>query len=227
MSASEAKTVLCYGDSNTHGTVAMTGPDEGERLPFATRWPNVLAAELGSGWRVIDEGQPGRTTVHDDPVEGVHKNGLRALPVLLETHCPVDVAVIMLGTNDLKTRFSVGPDDVARSIQRLANVVDTSCAGPSGRAPDAILVAPVPIEESGWLAEMFAGGAVKSRGLGAAIAEVARRLGAGFIDAGEFAEVDPLDGIHLTTEGHEAIGKAVAATVLARAGGYSHGRKPC
>jgi hypothetical protein len=99
------------------------------RHPPRHRWPHVMAEALGSPWRVIDEGHPGRTTVHDDPIEGAHKNGLRSLPVALESHRPVDLVILMLGTNDLKTRFALPPIDIARGVERLARWL-TSPAGP-------------------------------------------------------------------------------------------------
>ena len=74
------RVVLCYGDFNTHGTAPMATLDDMVRLGPAERWPGVLAAVLGAGWRVIEEGLPGRTTVHPDPVSGVHKNGLACCP---------------------------------------------------------------------------------------------------------------------------------------------------
>jgi len=204
------RTVLCFGDSNTHGTVALTSFSERHRFAPETRWPGVLAAELGPGWHVIEEGHPGRTTVHDDPVEGAHKNGLTMLPALLESHRPIDVVTIMLGTNDLKARFSVTPQDIARSVERLARLVLASDVGPDGGAPAVILMAPSPIEEVGLLAEMFAGGQAKSMELADDIAAVAADLGLPFLDAGRLAHVDPVDGIHLMPDGHRAIGRAVA-----------------
>ncbi len=118
------------------------------------------------------------------------------LPALLETHRPVDVVLLMLGTNDLKQRFSVNAMDIALSLERLVGVIRASAAGPGGAAPGVLLVAPPPIEEVGCLAEMFAGGAAKSQALGARIAAVAARLGLPFLDAGRLVKVSPVDGIH-------------------------------
>lgn len=210
------RSVLCFGDSNTHGTLAMHARGDLGRLPWHLRWPGVVSRALGEGWNVIEEGQPGRTTVHDDPVEGAHKNGLRALPVLLETHRPIDVVILMLGTNDLKARFSVTHNDIAPSIERLVSVVRTSHAGPDGRPPDVMIVAPVPVVEAGWLGGIFAGAAEKSSMLSHALEGLAARLGLSFVDAGTLAEVDPVDGVHITAEGHEAIGRAIAARIAVR-----------
>src|SRR5262245_18689824 len=104
-------TVLCYGDSNTHGTPPMSDMADQGRYPADQRWTGVLRRELGAGWTMIEEGLPGRTTVHDDPIEGVHKNGRRYLLPCLESHRPLDAIVLMLGTNDLKARFSLPAED--------------------------------------------------------------------------------------------------------------------
>ncbi|MEL6168712.1 MAG: SGNH/GDSL hydrolase family protein [Pseudomonadota bacterium] len=212
------RAILCFGDSNTHGTLAVEGPGRLKRLPRDNRWPGIMAAELGAGFHVIEEGHPGRTTVHPDPVSGIHKNGLASFPAILETHRPLAAVVIMLGTNDLKAMFGVGPSDIARSVERLVHVARSFDGAAETGVPDITLVAPVPILEAGWLAEMFAGGAEKSRRLAPALAEAAARLGTGFVDAGTLAQVDPTDGIHLTADAHIAIGRAVAEAVRARLG---------
>jgi lysophospholipase L1-like esterase len=207
------RTVLLFGDSNTHGTTPMAHIGDIGRHPEEQRWPGVLARALGAGWRVIDEGHPGRTTLHDDPIEGAHKNGLRALPALLESHRPLDLVVIMLGTNDLKRRFSVTASDIAASAEKLILAVRQSEAGPNLGAPPVLLVAPPPIAETGCLAGMFEGGAAKSLTLGARMAEAAERQGVAFLDLAGRVEVDPLDGIHYGIAAHAAIGAAVAEAI--------------
>jgi lysophospholipase L1-like esterase len=162
---------------------------------------------------VVEEGHPGRTTVHDDPVEGPHRNGLTILPAILESHRPIDVVMLMLGTNDLKPRFSVTAGDIALSLRKLAEVIGASAAGPAGGAPAILLVAPPPVAETGCLAEIFEGGAAKSRLLGARIGDVALRLGLPFEDAGRMIAVCPLDGVHYDAETHAVLGRAMAAAV--------------
>lgn len=205
--------VLCYGDSNTHGTPPMAELGELDRFGPEVRWPGVMATTLGTGCTVIEEGLPGRTTVHDDPVEGAWKNGLAVLPAVLESHRPVDLVVILLGCNDLKARFAVTAGDIAESCGRLALAVRASVAGPEGRAPAVLLAAPPPIEETGVLADMFAGGAEKSRRLADTVAAVAARHRVGFFDAGRVAAVDPRDGIHFSAETHRRLGLAMAQAV--------------
>lgn len=203
--------ILVFGDSNSHGTVALRKLGQLDRLAPDLRWPNVMESVLGV--EVICEGHPGRTTVHPDPIDGVHKNGMAALPALLESHRPIDLVVIMLGTNDCKARFGLRGWDIAASVGKLAQVVQGSNAGPKGQAPDVLLVAPVPVEEAGVLAEMFQGGPARSRAIAPALRDEAERLDCGFFDAGRICAVDPVDGVHLTAEGHAALGRALADAV--------------
>lgn len=209
-------TLLVFGDSNSHGTLPLSRLGQLDRHPPTARWPSVMARALGV--EVIAEGHPGRTTVHDDPIDGAHKNGMTALPALLESHRPIDLVIIMLGTNDCKARFGLRGWDIAAGIGKLALTVQGSTAGPGGRAPDVMLVAPVPVEEAGVLAEMFQGGPVRSRAIAPALRAEAERLGCGFFDAGRICAVDAVDGVHLSAEAQMALGQAMADAVRPRLG---------
>lgn len=216
--ADAVRTVLCYGDSNTHGTCPMRDLQDNRRFGPADRWPGRMAAALGAGWRVIEEGHPGRTTVHPDPIEGAHKNGLAVLPAILESHRPLDCVVLMLGTNDLKARFSVTPHDIALAVERLVVTILQSGAGPEEGSPAILLIAPPPVRETGFLAEMFQGAEAKSHRLAARFAEVAERNGAGFLDAGLLIAPGPDEGIHLDAAAHEKLGLAAAEATAAMMG---------
>ena len=207
------RTILCYGDSNTHGTPPMSDLDAMDRFGPGQRWPGLMAANLGHGWTVIEEGHPGRTTLHDDPVEGAHRNGLTILPAILESHRPIDLVILKLGTNDLKPRFSVNAADIAMSLGRLIDVVRMSNSGPRGGAPQVLLVAPPPIFETGCLAEIFAGGAALSQALGPACRAVAARRDVPFVDAGDHITVSAVDGIHYDASAHATLAIVLAAAV--------------
>lgn len=206
------RTLMLFGDSNTHGTMALPDLGMAGRFGREERWAGRLARLLPD-WEVIAEGHPGRTTVHDDPVEGAHRNGLRVLPAILESHKPVDVVLLMLGTNDLKERFSVNAGDIALSLERLVRVIRASACGPGDGAPEVLLVCPPPIEEVGCLARMFAGGAAKSRALAGEVQAAAERLGVPFLDAGQVVKVSPIDGIHYGAEANPALAEAFAAAI--------------
>jgi lysophospholipase L1-like esterase len=208
------RTILLFGDSNTHGTMPLPDLGFSGRFDREARWAGRLA-KLLPDWEVIAEGHPGRTTVHDDPVEGAHRNGLTVLPALLESHKPVDVVLVMLGTNDLKERFSVNAGDIALSLERLVRMIRASDCGPGGAGPQVLLVAPPPIIEVGCLRGMFAGGAAKSAGLAAEIEAAAKRVGVPFLDAGKVVKVSAIDGIHYDAEANPALAQAIADAVLA------------
>jgi len=174
-----------------------------------------MRRQLGSGWEVIEEGQPGRTTMRDDPVEGGHKNGLKALPICLESHLPLALVILMLGTNDLKQRFAATAGDVAHSIEILVRSIQSSEAGPAGAQPAVIVVAPAPIQEVDRFGDMFMGGAEKSVQLAGLVCDVAKRTGATFLDAGAFVGSSPVDGIHLDSGAHRMLGTEIAKTVQA------------
>ena len=100
MKGYKMKRILCFGDSNTWGW----NPANKERFDENSRWTGILKNKLGENYDIIEEGLNGRTTVWDDPIEG-YKNGKKHLPSCLESHRPLDIVVLMLGTNDLKSRF--------------------------------------------------------------------------------------------------------------------------
>lgn len=206
------RTLLCFGDSNTHGTRPMETLAGNGRFARKDRWTDQLAQAL-PGWEVIAEGHPGRTVVHDDPVEGAHRNGMRVLLAILESHKPVDLVLLMLGTNDLKERFSVNAMDIALSLENMVRLILRSECGPEGAAPQVLLVAPPPITETGCLAEIFAGGAAKSQGLAPRIAAAAARQGVAFLNAGQHVQVSPLDGIHYEAEAMPVLARTFEAAI--------------
>ncbi len=204
------KTVMCFGDSNTFGTPPMKARGEDRRFEFASRWPNVMGAALGAGYKIIAEGHPGRTTVFDDPIEGIHRNGSRILLSLIESHRPVDLLIVMLGTNDQKNKFGLNAADIAGGAGGLVEIAQAS-----GYVKDVLLIAPPKVLERGCLAEIFEGAETRSESLSNEMKAEADYLGVDFIDAAEIIESDPLDGVHFNEASHKALGEAVARKVLA------------
>ncbi len=203
------KNVLCYGDSNTWGT----DPATRDRLPPDRRWTGVLAQELGAEYRVIEEGLGGRTTVWDDPIEG-YKNGREYLIPCLESQRPLDLVVLMLGTNDLKLRFSVSAWDIAQSVGVLVDIIKTSGAGANGDAPKVLVMAPPVVGRLSDYAEMFGEQAqAKSRKFGEYYQRVAAEHGCHFLDTAQVVVSSELDGIHFDAVEHQKLGRAVAKRV--------------
>ena len=154
------KTVLCYGDSNTWGW----NPIDSSRYARDDRWPEVLQQGLGDGYAVISEGMPGRTTVWTDYVEG-HMSGKDYLLPCLNSHKPIDLVILFLGTNDLKRRFGVTAFDIAESVGLLVKLIQSSESGPDGNSPQVLIMIPPPLGKLTKFIELFDGGVEKSRSL--------------------------------------------------------------
>ena len=211
--------ILCFGDSNTWGAI----PVSDERYPRAVRWPGVMASELGAGFHVVAEGLNGRTTVCDDPVED-GRNGLRYLPACLNSHRPLDLVIVMLGTNDLKVRFSLTALDIAKGAERLVRVTQASACGRAGQSPAILLAVPPPIDPCGDFEEMFCGGREKSLNLRRRYSEVAQLHGCTLFDVGQHVAVDPADGIHYSAAAHRELGLAMAVVVRSMSDGRQSGQ---
>ncbi len=202
------KTILCFGDSNTYGYE----PGAGRRYDPEVRWTGVLQKELGGRCRVVEEGLNGRTTVWEDPVEG-DKNGKRHLPSCLESHTPLDLVIIMLGTNDLKHRFGLSAWDIASGAGALVELAQGFRADHYPTPPQVLLLAPPPLGRLTEYAEMFEGGTEKSRRLGFFYRRVAEERGCAFLDTAELIVSSDRDGIHFEPAEHRKLGLAVAARV--------------
>jgi lysophospholipase L1-like esterase len=202
------KTLVCFGDSNTWGF----NPESGERFAPDVRWPGVLQEALGQEVKVIEEGLNGRSTTVDDPLQP-HRNGLTYLPPCLESHKPLDLVTIMLGTNDLKARFHRSGSDIAETAAFLAGVARTSAVGPGGSLPRVLLIAPPPIVRPKTWDEMFEGGVQKSLRFAEYFGSYADWYDVDFFDAGSVIRSSEIDGIHLEAEEHRKLGIAIAAEV--------------
>lgn len=193
------KTILCFGDSNTYGLKS----DLLTRYPRDVRWTGVLQKKLGEEYYVIEEGLGGRTTVWDDPIED-YKNGKKYLLPCLDSHKPLDLVIVMLGTNDLKVRFSVSAFDVSVSMENLMKTILKSDAGIDFKPPEILLVTPVPIRSvnNPELDQMLAGAEEKSRMLARYYEEIAEKYQIHYLNPDGQVEVNDTDGIHYTEKGH-------------------------
>lgn len=201
--------ILCFGDSNTWGW----NPHDKSRYGRDERWTGILQSELGADHEIIEEGLNGRTTSFDDQAAGGGKNGLSYLVPCLETHRPIDLVIMMLGTNDLKMRFSLSAYDIARALTRLVSAVLGSNAGPEGKEPRLLLVSPPHPGRLSEFAEMFTGAREKSQLLGKHYRQVAIEYGCPFIDAAELITSSPADGIHLEKESHKILAREFSGVI--------------
>ncbi len=203
-----ARTILCYGDSNTWGY----SPETGERFAPDVRWPGVLSERLGDDARVIEEGLNGRTTVYDDPLDPI-LNGKTFLPVCLATHAPIDVVVIFLATNDVFLPEGITAHYAAAGAGVLVDMVARSESGPQGSAPPVVAIVPPPFAPLGE-DEVFGPNAFEqSKLFSEAFERMAMERTVTLLDLRGVATSSPLDGIHFDPAGHRAIGEAVAGVL--------------
>ncbi|NWJ25799.1 SGNH/GDSL hydrolase family protein [Rhizobium sp. RM] len=204
------KNVLAFGDSLTWGA----DPTTGLRHPPEGRWPEVLAVELGSAVTVVSEGLGGRTTCYDDHAGPACRNGAKALQVALASHMPLDLVIVMLGTNDIKPVHGGRADGAFSGMRRLAQVVDTFPYKPSGAKPKLLIVAPPACGPSANGQPAAGRSVAESERLAPLYRKLADELGHGFFDAGSVASASTVDGVHLEAVETAAIGRALVAPVL-------------
>lgn len=196
------KHIVCLGDSNTHGYCAdpKDCADGGNRFNEQERWPRVLETLLGNDYLVLEEGLSGRTTVFPDPLH----EGMPALDVIcpiLMSHEPVDLLIIMLGTNDTKDRLGMNAACIALGMERLIQKAKSiPCWGE--HQPNILVVCPPHIGEVLRDPCMGTHCAEKSRELAKYLEPVALRNGCAWLDAQGVAEFNQVDFMHLTRKGH-------------------------
>lgn len=208
------KTILAYGDSITYGY----DPFEGARLAYEDRWPTALEAGLGGAARVIAEGLGGRTTVHDDWYAGADRNGSRVLPTLLSSHGPLDMVIIMLGTNDLKPFHGRTALEASYGMRRLIHIIRGHAAGELWPEVKIIIVAPPELCATDVHPEMMVhfGNEIAitaSKGFAEMYKRRADEEGVGYFNAASVAKAHPADGVHLDAQNTRAIGTGLVPLV--------------
>lgn len=202
--ANNKKRILCYGDSNTFGFV----PHTGRRYAKKERWTGVLQELLGPDYKIIEEGLCGRTTVFDDPFDR-NRNGKKMIVSCIENHQPLDLIIIMLGSNDMKKIFDKSAFDIARGAGTLAKMA-MDCTRENSHTDNAakiLLVSPTHIKkaiEKSLFAEEFdyRESYEKTLQLAPQLQIIAEELHIEFMDAALVANPSEEDGLHLTKKGH-------------------------
>lgn len=196
--------ILAFGDSLTWGA----DPTGGLRHPVSAQWPRVLEAGL-SGARVHADGVGGRTTCRDDDAGAAPRNGAKALPVALSAHMPLDVVILMLGTNDLKAVHGGLAVSAQAGMRRLAEIVACFPYKPRTAVPKLLIVAPPLCGEGAAGGRLIA----QSRLLAPLYRALAVEVGAGFFDAGSVVQPSTVDGVHLEAADTAALGLALVGPV--------------
>jgi len=218
----DQKRILCFGDSNTWGVIPRwydtTVPSD--RYDENTRWPRVMAKLLGEEYHIIEEGLGNRTTIYDFPNDP-GKNGKAYLLPCIQTKRPLDLVIIMLGTNDLHLPEPLKEEDLGKGIRELIELVqENPDCGKGFQTAKILVIAPIevwpsdpngrtsvyPRFHSEWATYL-------SRLFPKVYKEIADEYGCSFLNAALYAVPSPGDGVHMLPEGHIALGKAVAEKV--------------
>ena len=202
------KNILCFGDSNTWGYEPLVA----RRYPADVRWTGVLQKALGDGFWVIEEGLNGRTNVTNEE-ERPMRSGLDVLPVLLESHRPLDLVVIMLGTNDLKHDFNLSAEQIADGARQVCrSVID--CEYLVDDPPEILLISPTHVElVTAEEQDLLIGAIEKSRELAEHYQAVAKDLGIHFLDASKIVLKTDLDGVHWDANQHYKFGEELSVRI--------------
>ena len=204
------KSILAFGDSLTWGFEAGSF----KRHAHENRWPNALAAGL-KNTRVIEEGMNGRTTVFPDSTCEAERSGAVALPMLLTTHQPLDLVIIMLGTNDIKYANRCTAFDASMGMERLIKQVKHFDFLPDYKVPEILIMSPPALCKTGdeWFNNLWGHALDESKLFAKHYKRVAAEQGVHFFDAGSVAKTDPTDGGHLDAANTKALGEALVPVV--------------
>ena len=206
------KVILCYGDSNTWGY----NPATTKRFPRDVRWTGRLQKLLGPDYVIIEEGLNSRTVVWDDPVNG-YRSGLTYLIPCLESQKPVDLVIIMLGTNDTQERFQLNGFNIARSMRRVLDAVEISRSGPEEKAPKVLLVAPPHIldclPDTDLGENMGTGCAQRSKEIAKYYQLLSEERRIAFLDAQAYVQASEVDAVHLDENGHRRLAEVLEKKV--------------
>ena len=170
--------ILCFGDSNTYGYDPRGF--FGDRYGAGDRWVDLLVKQTGH--EVINAGANGRE-IPRNPY------ALR----LLTDHAPMDVFLVMLGTNDLLQGASA--KEAAAQMEAFLNPLLPHCK-------QILLAAPPPMKRGAWVPtdELVA----ESICLAEEYQLLAERLNIPFVDTRHWNIELAFDGVHFTESGHHA-----------------------
>ena len=202
--------ILCYGDSNTWGYDPTSG------MRFAHRWPKVLAQQFPQD-EIIEEGLNGRTLVHEDPY-GKGRCGSAVLEMLLRTHQPLDLIIMMLGTNDLKTMYHLNAEMIAKGVRENIKIMQNPFLYERYAIPKILVVSPIALGEtilttSAWAGEFHERSYQVARHMAKPIQEICAQYHCYFFDAASVACASKADGVHMDEENHRKLAYALAKEI--------------
>ena len=208
------KHILCFGDSNTHGRCPepSESADRGERYNENERWTCLLQKALGEDYLVLENGVNGRTTAFSDPFRP-YISGLSVIEAELMAHRPLDLLVVMLGTNDVKERYGMSAQCIGFGLEKLCFTASVTDAW-SERGPNILVIAPPHLDEEIITdPTMGAGCAEKSRLLAGVYEEICKKHGWHFMDAEGLVSFSKADYCHMSARDHRIFAEKLTGLV--------------
>ncbi len=192
--------ILCYGDSNTWGYIS--GSDH-QRYGEKERWTKVLAQKLGENYEIIEEGLNSRTLISNDERPGKEgRNGFKYLLPCLDTHDPIDLVIILLGTNELKKVYHKSMEEIGEIFEEyFVKVILNKKSQVDGRSPKLLIIAPPVVHEDS--SGKYKGAHEKSLKANEVYKNIASRNHCYFVQNTELKT--GIDGVHLTKESHQVL----------------------
>lgn len=210
----DALRILCYGDSNTWGWIPSKMGQE--RFDVSKRWTGVLQEKLGKEYEIIEEGLGGRNTVSDDDRVGFEeRNGAKTLPIVLESHLPLEKVIVMLGTTETKEMMDMSAKDIAGGVKKLIKIIKNYRTLKDILVPEVIvIIPPVIIDTTDFASVLFKGGTKKSKELIGELKQVCLEESVKCVDSNEIIKVDKVEGIHIDEINHKKLGELIYENIL-------------
>lgn len=200
----DMKQILCFGDSNTYGLI----PGTLDRYNSDVRWTGLLKKDYEkSGYTVLEEGLCGRTSVFEDPVRPGLK-GIDKLPEILQRCGNIEVAVVMLGTNDCKSAYGASANVIGWGVRKIIKQIKNYDSGIK-----ILLVSPIHLGDDvfeGYDNDFDEKSVTVSKSLGRVYFRIARQENIDFLKASDFACPSLDDREHLNEDGHRKLADAIS-----------------
>lgn len=204
----EAKRILLYGDSLVYGKAS----GKNERLDSKTRFSGVLQGLLGGEYEVIEEGLRARMIAGENSFFP-DRDGLAQFPSIVGSHLPVDLLVILLGSNDCNAKANKSPQEIASALKGYSPILKNWCEFLSVPEPKLLIVSPPHVDEAYYdeaMTRIFGEGAgQRSKELAPFYEQVAENINAAFLDAAKVCQPAAGDGIHLDPENNLRLAEAL------------------
>lgn len=204
------KRILCYGDSLTWGL----NPSDWSRYEPDQTWTGELQNNLGTDYQVITESLPGRTTCFNSPFLP-YRSGADALPMILESHSPLNLVIFFLGINDMNKSLNADAEKSAWGLFSLIRLVLFNNSGYNFLPPKILVISPPPIGKlSEFMSMSFAGNESESLKLYENYKKVCDLFAIPIINSADYVKVSDIDGLHLEPSEQLKLGKIISEKVL-------------